>query len=194
MLRFFSPAARKGIAGAAALLVGGGLLPPSDAGKEVYREEDEFPEFASAAKEDEVRPGRKLRVIVLDPPPASANKPSCITLFVAHGATSRAAMLYPLAQRLREKGHSIVTFDGFSSGRSPPGPNDLAAYISEEYRKDFQALFAKYAAGAGRNVLVGHSYGSVLSVDVAGEQKDKVAGAVLISSTRKGEKVSNRAH
>jgi len=31
--------------------------------------------------------------------------------------------------------------------------------------------------------LVGHSYGSVLSVDVAGEQKDKVAGVVLISST-----------
>eukprot|EP00286_Rhodomonas_abbreviata_P013440 CAMPEP_0181321996 /NCGR_PEP_ID=MMETSP1101-20121128/18992_1 /TAXON_ID=46948 /ORGANISM="Rhodomonas abbreviata, Strain Caron Lab Isolate" /LENGTH=305 /DNA_ID=CAMNT_0023429879 /DNA_START=189 /DNA_END=1106 /DNA_ORIENTATION=+ len=148
-----------------------------------YREEDLFPEFAAAAKMDEVRPGRTVRVLVLEPLKIWSHSESPVTVFLVHGANARMAQFYPVAQLLQQRRYRVVAFDAVGGGRTEK-LRDAAAYATDEYKLDFEVLFSKYADPEGKNLVVGHSFGTVLSVHIAAKEPEKVGALMLLSSAK----------
>jgi pimeloyl-ACP methyl ester carboxylesterase len=184
VVRSFSPVTWGTIAaGAAALLALVRLARPSSPVKDDYYDEETlYSDFVAAARMDEVRPGRKVRVLVLESSKkTSSDSTANVTIFLVHGANARMAQFYDVARKLQNLGYRIVAYDAYGGGRTEK-PREWSAYSTEEHKKDFDAIFAKYAAGTGKNFVVGHSFGSVLAVHIAGREPRKVAGLVLLST------------
>jgi len=125
----------------------------------------------------EIRPGR---VISLGLAPGAAD--ADLTIFLCHGAGGNRNQWRHLWQALDAAGHRLVAWDAYGHGESPQ-PRRRRAYAGKAFVDDYRAVFDAYATR--RNILVGHSYGTRLSLalldGLAAEGRlDLVSGVLLL--------------
>jgi 3-oxoadipate enol-lactonase len=95
-------------------------------------------------------------------------------VLLVHAGIADSRMWAPLAERLLAAGHTVVTCDLRGYGRSPlePGvvshPADLAALLD--------------ALGLDRVAIVGASFGGLMTLALALDAPDRVAGLVLLDA------------
>jgi pimeloyl-ACP methyl ester carboxylesterase len=106
----------------------------------------------------EIRPGRKLHLAVS---PGTTHADT--TVFLCHGAGGSKNQWRPQWKALVEAGYTVVAWDypGHGEGIRSRRRED---YAGEAFAADYLALFETYKGA--RNVLVGHSYGSRLTLAV----------------------------
>ncbi len=123
----------------------------------------------------EIRPGRVVSL-------ATNASASDLTLFLCHGAGGNKNQWRHLWQALDAAGHRLVAWDAYGHGESPQ-PRRRSAYAGSDFVADYRAVFDAHATR--RNILVGHSYGTRLSLalldGLAAEGKlGLVSGALLL--------------
>jgi pimeloyl-ACP methyl ester carboxylesterase len=104
----------------------------------------------------EIRAGRVLSV-------AHHTGTSDRCVFLCHGAGGNKNQWRFQWRALVDAGHSVVAWDCYGHGASPQ-PHEFAAYRGDTLVDDYAALFERFAAR--RNVLVGHSYGTRLTLSL----------------------------
>ena len=120
-----------------------------------------------------MRADRPLRVSVAEPRGAASG----VTVFLTHGAGGRAAQWRLVEPVLLRAGHRVVTFDALGHGDSPAPPR-WRAYSGREWVADLQALIARHGRST-RDVLVGHSYGCLITLGALIAGTRPVQGVVL---------------
>ena len=121
-----------------------------------------------------LRGERRLHVLIGEPTVAATGR----TVFLAHGAGGRAEQWRFVWPGLLEAGHRIVAFDALGHGGSP-APRQWRAYAGSEWVADLRALVAQQ--GSANNLLVGHSYGSLVVLGALLGAALPVDRAVLLS-------------
>ncbi|CAE6970108.1 ABHD8 [Symbiodinium natans] len=130
----------------------------------------------------EVRPGRRLNYLQLDP------KPGQPTLLLVHGSAASLSQYLPLVEPLQSLGYGIVTYDWYGCGGSEK-PDSWAAYSFDELLADLSAVWklAK-ACGAGPHFVAGHSFGTHLVIrlmaSLAPDELQSVSGLVLLGAAK----------
>ena len=112
---------------------------------------------ALAAQSVRVRGQRSLRVLIGEPSAAATGT----TVFLVHGAGGRAEQWRLVWPGLLEAGHRVVAFDALGHGKSP-APRHWRSYAGAEWVADLRCLLDREAGP--RNLLVGHSYGCLISL------------------------------
>jgi pimeloyl-ACP methyl ester carboxylesterase len=102
----------------------------------------------------EVRPGRTLHVAVHDAPGET-------TIFLCHGSGGNMNQWRHQWLALTAAGHRVVAWDFPGHGQSARA-KDAAGYAGAAFVEDYLAILARY--GTSSNVLVGHSYGTRLTL------------------------------
>lgn len=125
----------------------------------------------------EIRPGRVLSLAVHD-------GGSGTTIFFCHGAGGAKNQWRNQWQALAALGHRLIAWDYPGHGETPPTRN-AADYAGEAFVAHYLALIDRFAGP--RNLLVGHSYGTRLTLNaliqlVARPAPPVVAGAVLLGA------------
>eukprot|EP00434_Breviolum_minutum_P002664 symbB.v1.2.002353.t4/scaffold121.1/size317807/17 len=134
-------------------------------------------ELLSSAEMQEVRPGRKLRVLKREP------KEKMPTLLLVHGSAASLTQYLPLAAALHETlGYGFVCYDWLGCGGSEK-PDDWYAYAFDELLKDLIAVWQDLK-WPGPYVVVGHSFGSHLVLKLLASAPSSVAGAVLLGAAK----------
>jgi len=123
----------------------------------------------------EIRPGRN---IALDVYPSGAAKDKYeYMFFFYHGSMAHKGQWKALIDLLNtppstqetnqgkgktkrpERNFACVSYDAFGCGASDK-PNDADAYLCSELLADALAVYSKYANSTGKNVVMGHSFGT----------------------------------
>lgn len=104
-----------------------------------------------------LRGQRSVRVLIGEPEAA----PNGTTVFLVHGAGGRAEQWRRVWPGLLAAGNRVVAFDALGHGESP-APRQWRSYAGAEWVVDLRCLLDR-EAGAN-NLLVGHSYGSLISL------------------------------
>ncbi len=112
---------------------------------------------ALTAQAVRLRGQRSLRVLTGEPGAAASGT----TVFLVHGAGGRAEQWRLIWPGLLEAGHRVVAFDALGHGDSP-APRDWRSYAGAEWVADLRCLLDREAGG--RKLLVGHSYGCLISL------------------------------
>ena len=125
----------------------------------------------------EIRPGRLIS-LGLAPGAAEAD----LTIFLCHGAGGNRNQWRHLWRALDAAGHRLVAWDAYGHGESPQ-PRRRDAYAGSKFVADYCAVFDAHATR--RNILVGHSYGTRLSLALldglaADGRLGLVSGALLL--------------
>eukprot|EP00287_Rhodomonas_sp_CCMP768_P014876 CAMPEP_0196758784 /NCGR_PEP_ID=MMETSP1091-20130531/104363_1 /TAXON_ID=302021 /ORGANISM="Rhodomonas sp., Strain CCMP768" /LENGTH=311 /DNA_ID=CAMNT_0042107617 /DNA_START=101 /DNA_END=1036 /DNA_ORIENTATION=- len=129
----------------------------------------------------EIRPGRSIHMLHLTPEKKDvAADANTVTYFFVHGSMATMQQFEGQITALRDTAH-IVAWDMYGCGKSPK-PYEWDAYSHTEQYQDLLAIFDHYAGK--RNVVVGHSYGSSMSLQLASDraqQREKpIIGVVTI--------------
>ncbi|CAL1147097.1 unnamed protein product [Cladocopium goreaui] len=134
-------------------------------------------ELLKKAKIEEVRPGRKLRVLRQEP---TEKMP---TLLLVHGSAASLTQYLPLAAALNETlGYGIVCYDWLGCGGSEK-PDDWYAYAFDELLKDLIAIWQDLR-WPGPYIVVGHSFGSHLVLRLAASSPS-MTGLVLLGAAKR---------
>jgi pimeloyl-ACP methyl ester carboxylesterase len=135
----------------------------------------------------ELRPGRWLDVAVHRAEGSLTGRdrsPSSLTIFLVHGAGGNKDQWRALWPSLIEQGYTLVAADLMGHGASPR-PRDPASYAGSQLLADLRALVDRF--GGRRNLVVGHSYGSGLSLALVDQLnacgKAHVLSAALLLGT-----------
>jgi carboxylesterase len=105
-----------------------------------------------------------------------------IGVVVVHGFTANPIGTRPLGQRLAAEGYSVEVPLLPGHGTSP---RDLARTRYEDWRATVENCVRTLERGCDRIVLVGHSMGGTIALDVAAERSQRgtaLAGAVAINA------------
>jgi len=127
----------------------------------------------------EIRPGRVLSLGLAPGAPGTD-----LTIFLCHGAGGNRKQWRDIWQALEAAGHRLVAWDAYGHGDSPQ-PRRRDAYAGSALVADYRAVFDAHATA--RNILVGHSYGTRLSLALldgltAEGHLDRVAGLLLLGA------------
>lgn len=104
-----------------------------------------------------LRGQRSLRVLIGEPVGVASGS----TVFLVHGAGGRAEQWRRVWPGLLAAGHRVVAFDALGHGDSP-APRHWRSYAGAEWVADLRCLLDREASAT--NLLVGHSYGSLISL------------------------------
>ena len=121
-----------------------------------------------------LRGQRSLRVLIGEPSAAASGS----TVFLVHGAGGRAEQWRLVWPGLLEAGHRVVAFDALGHGGSP-APRHWRSYAGAEWVADLRCLLDREAGV--RNLLVGHSYGCLISLAALLLPGAPVASALLLA-------------
>mmetsp|Transcript_45392 Transcript_45392/g.106606 ORF Transcript_45392/g.106606 Transcript_45392/m.106606 type:complete len:308 (-) Transcript_45392:174-1097(-) len=130
----------------------------------------------------EVRPGRSIHMLHLVPETQAggASESERVTYFFVHGSMATMQQFEGQITALRDTSE-IVAWDMYGCGKSPK-PYEWDAYSHKEQYQDLLTIYDTYAGK--RNIVVGHSYGSSMSLQLAserGQQHEKpILGVVTI--------------
>ena len=102
------------------------------------------------------------------------------TVFLLHGGYGSKDYWLPQVRQLCELGFRVVAWDTPGYGLSPLPP--LANYTIESMADSFIALLEHTGSDEGKNLLLGHSMGGLITPYVASQRPDLVS-AQVISST-----------
>ena len=139
------------------------------------------PELLSEIVEEEVRPGRLVRIL-RHQVKGNQNKHRQ-TLFFFHGSMSSMLAFSSIYAPFMDS-FDIVAYDALGCGRSDK-PLNSSAYTTTELVQDAMAIFDKYASNI--NVLIGHSYGTAQVARVCAHlqrnnRENLIKGVVLLGS------------
>jgi pimeloyl-ACP methyl ester carboxylesterase len=134
----------------------------------------------------EVRPGRSLSVAV-----APDRADSDLVIFLCHGAGGSKHQWRHIWAGLIGDGHRVIAWDAMGHGESPQ-PRRRAAYRGEAFLADYRNLLERH--GAARNLLIGHSYGTRLTLALLEQlaregQLAHIAAAALLGPPPVGVKL-----
>ncbi len=135
------------------------------------------PHFIVSGELREIRPGR-LTSIRHAPGAPDAD----LTIFLCHGAGGNKNHWRHVWLALEAAGYRHVAWECYGHGESTQ-PRRSSAYAGAALVADYRAVFDIYATD--RNLLVGHSYGTRLTLAVldglsAEGKLDQIAGALLL--------------
>lgn len=124
----------------------------------------------------EIRPGRTLNLVVHDGDDT--------TVFLCHGAGGSKNQWRHQWGALTALGHRVVAWDYPGHGETPPTRN-RKDYAGDAFIADYLALVDRYAGA--RNLFVGHSYGTRLTLNaliqlVQRPAPPAILGAVLLGA------------
>lgn len=106
-----------------------------------------------------------------------AGEPSGLPIVLLHGGPGQGSQTFQASVGPEiEKFATVVYFDQRGSGRSQR-PGDPALYSIPILVSDIDVLIDRL--GAGRVILLGHSFGSILALEYAAQHPERVAGLVL---------------
>lgn len=106
----------------------------------------------------ELRPGRHLNLVVHE-----GGEQADVAVFLCHGAGGNKNQWRNQWRLLTSLGYRVIAWD-FAGHGETKSPRHAPHYAGCELVEDYLAIIERY--GARRNVLVGHSYGSRLTLCV----------------------------
>ena len=121
----------------------------------------------------EIRNGRKIHLVIHDNPLSTSSTSSaidqCITLFFVHGSMAHHGQFTPQLEYFSKNPYvkRIVAYDAYGCGKSEKPENKPEAYAETELLTDLITLFKRYANPNGKNIIIGHSFGSNLAMCLA---------------------------
>jgi len=98
------------------------------------------------------------------------------TVVLVHGSAADADT-WSIQKRTLARRLTLVAYDRFGATRSPV-PSGHTAYSVEEHAADLGQVIERHAGGAA--VVCGSSFGSVVALELARTQPDRVRGLVMI--------------
>ena len=129
---------------------------------------------ALSAQALRLRGQRTVRVLIGEPGAVATGT----TVFLAHGAGGRAEQWRLVWPGLLAAGHRVVAFDALGHGTSP-APRHWRSYAGTEWAADLRCLLDREASAT--NLLVGHSYGCLISLAALLLPGARVDRAVLLA-------------
>jgi len=100
---------------------------------------------------------------------SAPHRGSDITLFLLHGMGGRSEQWIHVIQQLQENtSWNLVAPDLIGHGRSSRLPKSAASFQTSSFVDDLEALLQQ--CGSAHNILIGHSYGAMLSTTLAWRQ------------------------
>ncbi|QUD86202.1 alpha/beta fold hydrolase [Phenylobacterium montanum] len=106
----------------------------------------------------ELRPGRSVNLVVHE-----GDERADVTVFLCHGAGGNKNQWRNQWRLLTGLGYRVVAWD-FAGHGETRSPRHAPHYAGAELVEDYLAIIERY--GARRNILIGHSYGSRLTLCV----------------------------
>ncbi len=106
----------------------------------------------------EVRPGRSLNLVIHE-----GGERADTAIFLCHGAGGNKNQWRNQWRLLTGLGYRVIAWD-FAGHGETRSPRRAGVYAGSELVEDYLAIIERY--GAARNILVGHSYGSRLTLCV----------------------------
>lgn len=143
----------------------------------------------------EIRNGRKINLLVHDNPEVlsssssatneTTNEPAIITLFFVHGSMAHHGQFTPQLQYFQQSKYvkRIVAYDAYGCGKSEKPENSPEAYSEKELLSDLIILFQSYANPHGKNIVIGHSFGSNLALCLAQHVYDNTSDTTPTSTS-----------
>lgn len=131
----------------------------------------------------EIRPGRSVCVEVC--PPVLAVKAGVPTklgsILFLHGAMAHRRQFHSLSREFVEMGYTTVLYDALGCGDSHK-PDDWSAYAEHELVLDAAEILRRFTEG--RVLLIGHSFGANVAVQLACDStyNKSIAGLVLLGT------------
>ena len=112
---------------------------------------------------------------------SAPHRGSDITLFLLHGMGGRSEQWIHVIQQLQENtSWNLVAPDLIGHGRSSRLPKSAASFQTSSFVDDLEALLQQ--CGSAHNILIGHSYGAMLSTTLAWRQAANLRSAVAVQN------------
>lgn len=131
---------------------------------------------------EEIRPGRHIHVVKRDNAAAS---PNSATIFFVHGSMAHHGQFEQQLQAFasHKSVKTVVAYDGWGCGKSDKPETAWTEYAEDELLHDLHSLFRQYADPAGRNIVIGHSFGTNLSLRLANDLNELAGRQPLSQAT-----------
>ncbi len=101
------------------------------------------------------------------------------TLVIVHGASEHSFRYDHVARLFADRGWTVIVGDNRGHGRS--GGNPMHVRRFEDYLKDLDAVWKTHDLDPARTVLLGHSFGSLISARFAETRPEKLAMLVMLA-------------
>lgn len=101
------------------------------------------------------------------------------SLVIVHGASEHGGRYDHVARLFADRGWTVVVGDNRGHGRS--GGNPMHVRRFEDYLQDLDAIWDFHRLDPQRTVLLGHSFGSLISARFAETRSHKMSALVLLA-------------
>lgn len=101
------------------------------------------------------------------------------SLVIVHGASEHGRRYDHVARLFADRGWTVIVGDNRGHGHS--GGNPMHVRRFEDYLRDLDAVWQYHKLDSARTVLLGHSFGSLISARFAETRPEKIAALVLMA-------------
>ena len=101
------------------------------------------------------------------------------SLVIVHGASEHGRRYEHVARLFADRGWTVIVGDNRGHGRS--GGNPMHVRRFEDYLRDLDLTLQHHQLDPSRTVLLGHSFGSLISARFAETRPEKLAALVLMA-------------
>ena len=101
------------------------------------------------------------------------------SLVIVHGASEHGRRYDHVARLFSDRGWTVIVGDNRGHGRS--GGNPMHVRKFSDYLRDLDAIWEYHSLNPAHTVLLGHSFGSLISARFAETRPEKLAALVLMA-------------
>lgn len=101
------------------------------------------------------------------------------SLVIVHGASEHGRRYDHVARLFADRGWTAIVGDNRGHGRS--GGNPMHVRLFEDYLRDLDVVWKHHGLNPARTVLMGHSFGSLISARFAETRPQKLSALVMLA-------------